>query len=62
MNIKFSYIIFLLIAILSLFVPIVNNPHPKVCDNYPDGAGGYYSKCKDEYITMFAKLRLKKEN
>jgi hypothetical protein len=58
---KFFLGILLIIAGLSFFIPIVTNPNPVDCDNYPDGTGGYYSKCKDEHITLFQKLRLPKD-
>lgn len=48
------------LAVVSLFVPIVTNPAPKDCNNYPDGTGGYYLKCKDEHITMYQKWKLPK--
>lgn len=60
-SIKFFFVILLLIAGLSLFIPIVTNPNPVDCNNYPDGTGGYYSKCKDEHITMWKKMRLPKD-
>jgi hypothetical protein len=59
MNLQFSLILFALIAVASLFVPIVTNPHPVDCNNYSDGTGGYYPKCKDEYITLYAKMKMK---
>lgn len=51
----------IILGVLSLFIPVVTNPHPVNCDNYPDGTGGYYLKCKDEHITLFKKWRLPKD-
>lgn len=56
----FFYILLAIAAVFSLFVPIVTNPNPVDCNNYPDGAGGYYLKCKDEHITLYKKMRLPK--
>ncbi len=53
---KFFFITLFLIAFAFLFVPIVTNPNPVDCNNYPDGTGGYYSKCKDEHINLYTKL------
>ena len=61
MDFKTSLIIFIPLAILSLFVPIMNNPAPKDCNNYPDGSGGYYSKCKDEYVSLITKWKIERE-
>lgn len=60
-EVKFFFVCLLLIAVASIFVPIVTNPHPKECNNYSDTAGGYYTKCKDEYISLYAKWKLPKE-
>lgn len=57
---KFFYSILAILVVCSFFVPIVTNPHPTDCNNYLDGAGGYYLKCKDEYITLYKKLTLPK--
>ncbi len=57
-SIKFFFVIILILGIISFFIPIVTNPNPVDCTNYPDGTGGYYSKCKDENITLFKKLRI----
>ena len=46
----------LLIVAGSFFLPIVTNPNPVDCNNYPDGTGGYYLQCKDEYINLYTKL------
>lgn len=59
---KIAFYLLAPLAVASLFVPIVTNPEPKDCNNYPDGTGGYYLKCKDEYISLFAKMRMKKSN
>ncbi len=59
-SIKFFFVLLFILGGLSLFVPIVKNPNPIDCTNYPDGTGGYYSKCKDEHITLLKKLRLPK--
>ena len=56
----FFYGLLVIIAGFSFFVPIVTNPAPKQCDNYPDGTGGYYLKCKDEHITLYQKFKLPK--
>lgn len=47
----------ILIAGLSFFLPIVTNPQPVDCTNYPDGTGGYYPQCKDEYINLYTKIK-----
>jgi hypothetical protein len=60
-SIKFFFGLLVVLAGLSFFVPVVTNPNPKDCTNYPDGAGGYYLKCKDEHITLFQKLQLPKD-
>ncbi len=57
-SIKFFFVIILILGIISLFIPVVTNPNPVDCTNYPDGTGGYYLKCKDENITLFKKLRI----
>jgi hypothetical protein len=59
--IKFFLVVLVLLGIGSLFLPIVTNPNPIDCDNYPDGTGGYYSKCKDEHITYLQKLKIPKD-
>jgi hypothetical protein len=59
-SIKFFFVVLLILMGLSLFVPIVTNPNPVDCNNYPDGTGGYYLKCNDEHITLFKKLTLPK--
>lgn len=53
---QFFGIALLLIAGAFFFVPIVPNPNPVDCTNYPDGTGGYYPKCKDEHINLYTKL------
>lgn len=58
---KIALFLFIPLAIISLFVPVVSNPAPKDCTNYPDGTGGYYSKCKDEYVSMLKKWKIEKE-
>lgn len=58
--IKAFYILLFIVCGLFFFVPIVTNPQPKDCNNYQDGAGGYYLKCKDEHITLYQKLKLPK--
>ncbi len=60
-SLKFFFGLLIILAGLSFFVPVVTNPNPTDCANYPDGAGGYYLKCKDEHITLFQKLRLPKD-
>jgi hypothetical protein len=57
---KFFLVLLVLLGVASLFVPIVTNPNPVDCNNYPDGTGGYYSKCKDEHISMYKKWTLPK--
>lgn len=59
-SIKFFFGVLLILAGLSLFVPVVTNPNPVDCTNYPDGTGGYYLKCKDEHITMYQKWKIPK--
>lgn len=59
-SIKFFFGLLVLLALGSFFVPVVTNPNPVDCNNYPDGTGGYYLKCKDEHITLFKKLTLPK--
>lgn len=59
-SVKFFLGLLVIVALCSLFVPIVTNPNPVDCNNYPDGTGGYYAKCKDEHISMYAKWRLPK--
>ena len=54
------YIALAAIALASIFVPIVTNPKPVNCNNYPDGTGGYYNKCKDEHISLYQKWKLPK--
>jgi len=54
------YIFLAILAGVSLFVPVVTNPNPVDCNNYPDGTGGYYLKCKDEHITLYKKMKLPK--
>lgn len=60
-SVKFFLVLIGLVAVCSLFVPIVTNPNPVDCNNYPDGTGGYYLKCKDEHITLWQKMKLPKE-
>jgi hypothetical protein len=55
-DLKFSFILFAIIAVIFLFVPIVSNDNPVDCDNLPDGAGGYYLKCKDTHMSLFTKF------
>jgi hypothetical protein len=55
-DLKFSFILFAIIAIVFLFVPIVSNDNPVDCNNYPDGAGGYFLKCKDTHMSLFTKF------
>ncbi len=59
-SIIFFYILLAVLAGFSFFVPIVTNPSPKNCNNYPDGTGGYYLKCSDEHITLYQKLKIPK--
>jgi hypothetical protein len=59
MYLKTSIVLFALVIISAFFVPIVTNPAPVQCDNIPDGTGGYNPTCKDEYITLYAKLKMK---
>ncbi len=59
-SIKFFFGLLAIVAVLSLFAPIVTNPNPVDCANYPDGSGGYYLKCKDEHITLMQKWKLPK--
>ena len=59
-SIKFFFGILLILVGLSFFLPIVTNPNPVDCNNYPDGTGGYYSKCKDEHITLYKKWKIPK--
>lgn len=54
------YIFLAMVGIVSLFVPVVTNPNPVDCNNYPDGTGGYYLKCKDEHITLYKKWKIPK--
>jgi len=54
----FFYILLVAVGFASIFVPIVTNPNPTDCNNYPDGTGGYYLKCKDEHITLYQKWKL----
>lgn len=58
--VKFFIGLLLLVAFGSIFLPIVTNPNPVQCDNFPDGTGGYYLKCRDEYITLYKKLKIPK--
>jgi hypothetical protein len=58
---KIALFFFVPMALASLFVPIMTNPAPKDCNNYPDGSGGYYSKCKDEYVSMIKKWKIEGE-
>lgn len=60
-TLKFFLGLLLIIMGLSIFLPIVTNPNPVDCNNYPDGSGGYYLKCKDEHITLYKKWRLPKD-
>lgn len=55
------YVALGVIALASLFVPIVTNPNPVDCNNYPDGTGGYYNKCQDEHISLYQKWKLPKD-
>lgn len=55
MGVKFFYITLFIIAFIFLFVPILANPTPKDCTTYPDGAGGYYVKCKDTHTSLYKK-------
>jgi len=55
------YVLLAIVGFASLFVPIVTNPNPTDCNNYPDGTGGYYLKCKDEHITLMQKWKLPKD-
>jgi hypothetical protein len=59
-SIKFFFVLLVAVGVLSLFVPIVTNPNPVDCNNYPDGTGGYYLKCKDEHISLYKKWTLPK--
>lgn len=61
-SIVLFYVLLALAALGSIFLPIVTNPNPKDCNNYPDGTGGYYSKCKDEHITLYQKWKIPKNN
>ncbi len=58
---KIALFFFVPLAFISLFVPIMTNPAPKDCNNYSDGTGGYYLKCKDEYVSMIKKWKIEKE-
>jgi hypothetical protein len=60
-SVKFFLVILGLVAVASLFVPVVTNPNPTDCNNYPDGTGGYYLKCKDEHISLIKKWKLPKD-
>ena len=59
-SIIFFYILLAIAALCSLFLPIVTNPNPIDCNNYPDGTGGYYLKCKDEQISLYKKWKIPK--
>lgn len=61
-GLKTAFYLLAPIAVASLFVPVIDNPNPRDCNNYPDGAGGYYLKCKDEYISLFTKYVTLDEN
>jgi hypothetical protein len=54
------YILLGLAAVSSIFLPIVTNPNPVDCNNYPDGTGGYYLKCNDEHISLYKKWKIPK--
>jgi hypothetical protein len=60
-GLNIAIVLFVPLALVSLFVPIVTNPAPKDCNNYSDGTGGYYLKCKDEYVSMVKKWKIEKE-
>jgi hypothetical protein len=60
-SLKFFFALLGILVLGSLFVPVVHNPNPVECNNYPDGTGGYYLKCNDEYITLFKKWTLPKD-
>jgi hypothetical protein len=60
-GLKIALFFFVPLALISLFVPVMTNPAPKDCNNYPDGSGGYYLKCKDEYVSMIKKWKIEKE-
>lgn len=61
-GLKIAFYLLAPLGVISLFVPLVDNPEPKQCSSYSDNAGGYYIKCKDEYISLFSKMRMKKES
>jgi hypothetical protein len=60
-SIIFFYIVLIIVCFSFLFVPIVTNPHPIDCTNYPDGTGGYYLKCNDEHISLYKKWHIPKD-
>lgn len=60
-SLKFFLGLIMVVVGISLFLPVVTNPNPIDCNNYPDGTGGYYSKCKDENISLIQKWKLPKD-
>lgn len=59
-GLKTAFYLLAPLAVISLFLPLVTNPAPKDCNNYSDGTGGYYLKCKDEYISIYARNKMKR--
>lgn len=57
--VKFFYIVLALVLVAGLFLPLASNPNPKDCNNYPDGAGGYFLKCKDTHMSLYDKFKQK---
>lgn len=57
LNPKYLLISVIVIALLGVFTPVILNTRPKIhCDNFPDTAGGYYSKCTDPtFISVYTK-------
>ncbi len=60
LSVTFFCILLAAVAVFSIFIPIVTNPSPTDCNNYPDGTGGYYLQCKDEHISLYKKWKLPK--
>ncbi len=59
-GLKTAFYLLAPLAVISLFLPLVTNPSPKDCNNYSDGTGGYYLKCKDEYISIYTRNKMKR--
>lgn len=56
-SVKFFFICIGIVAFAFLFVPILARDEQTDCNNYPDGAGGYFLKCKNTHMSLYTKFK-----